>query len=268
MIDTSSPAPSRARTDDWEAHWTSYAGSNSLNPAQAYRRMLIFDALALGGAPRPIRLLELGSGQGDFARDVLTVCPQAELVGLDLAASGVEMARQKVPEGSFFQQDFTQPIAIPDRYRGWATHAVCSEVLEHLDDPVAVLRNVRSLLAPGCKLVITVPSGPMSAFDKHIGHRGHFTVERLEQTLRAAGLVVGDLRGAGFPFFNLYRLTVVARGESLIRDAAGGDGQALPLAARGMIRIFSWLFRLNSEAGRRGWQLVAVAVEPDADGAR
>ncbi|HEX3698190.1 MAG TPA: class I SAM-dependent methyltransferase [Polyangia bacterium] len=254
-----------ATTDDWETHWRSYADSNSANPAQSYRRMLIFHALALGAAPRPVRLLELGSGQGDFARDVLSVCPDAQIVGLDLANAGVEIARRKVPEASFFQQDFSQPLAVPDRYHGWATHAVCSEVLEHLDDPAAALRNVRTLLAPGCRLVVTVPAGPMSAFDRHIGHRGHFTADRLTETLRAAGLEVPDVRGAGYPFFNLYRLVVVARGKKLIADAAGGDGRPLPLAARGMIQLFSWLFRMNSPAGRRGWQLVAVAAEPRTD---
>jgi hypothetical protein len=29
-----------------------------------------------------------------------------------------------------------------------------------------------------------------------------------------------------------------------------------------MIRLFSWLFRMNQSTGQRGWQLVAVAVEP------
>ena len=253
-------------TDNWNAHWSSLADSNSLNPAQAYRRMLIFQALALGSAPRPVRLLDLGSGQGDFARDVLSVCADAELVGLDLSTTGVEIAGRKVPQAAFFQQDFTRSIAIPDRYRKWATHAVCSEVLEHLDDPVAALSNVRALLAPGCRLVITVPAGPMSAFDKHIGHRGHFTPERLRQTLQSAGLRVDELNGSGFPFFNLYRMTVVARGAKLIQDASGMDGRPLPLAARVAIRTFSWLFRLNRPTGLRGWQLVAVAIEPTDSG--
>ena len=251
-------------TDDWEAHWSSYNESNTANPAQAYRRKLIFEALGLDRAARPVRLLELGSGQGDFARDLLAVHPDVEVCGLALAATGVAIAGRKVPRAAFFQQDFTQPIAIPGSYQGWATHAVCSEVLEHLDDPAAVLRNVRTLMAPGCRLVITVPAGPMSAFDRHIGHRGHFTADRLAQTLRAAGMEVADLRGAGFPFFNLYRLAVVARGPKLIEDAAGEDGRALPLAARATIKAFSWLFKLNQHSGVRGWQLVAVAVNPAA----
>jgi SAM-dependent methyltransferase len=255
-------ARSTGSTDDWEAHWSSYADSAAANPAQAYRRKLIFGELNLDRAPRPVRLLELGSGQGDFARDLLATYPDVELCGLDLSATGVEIARRKVPGAAFFQQDFTQPMAVPAAYHGWATHAVCSEVLEHLDDPVAVLANVRTLMSPGCSLVVTVPAGPMSAFDRHIGHRDHFTAERLARTLAAAGLEIADLRGAGFPFFNFYRLVVVARGEKLIHDAGAGDGRRLPLAARATIKVFSWLFRLNRHDGQRGWQLVAVAVEP------
>ena len=37
------------------------------------------------------------------------------------------------------------------------------------------MRNAAALLAPGAKVVVTVPGGPRSAFDKHIGHCRHFT---------------------------------------------------------------------------------------------
>jgi 2-polyprenyl-3-methyl-5-hydroxy-6-metoxy-1,4-benzoquinol methylase len=244
--------------EQWNDHWDEFAASAALNPAQAYRRKLVFELLALDRAKAPVRLLDLGSGTGDFALEVSRARADAEIVGLDLSASGVSLATRKVPRGRFFQQDFTAPIEIDARYRGWATHAVCSEVLEHVDDPAAVLRNVATLLAPGCRLVVTVPGGPMSAFDKHIGHRGHFRVSRLEQTLRDAGFEVEDLRGAGFPFFNLYRLAVVARGKKLIEDASGTDAD-LPLAARATMQAFSWLFRLNASKTKLGWQLVARA---------
>jgi SAM-dependent methyltransferase len=206
--------------------------------------------------------LELGSGQGDLSREIKDRYPDIELVGVDISQTGVDIAQAKVPDGLFFQQDLTQPMAIPSRYRGWATHAVCSEVLEHLDDPLAALRNVRACLAPGGLLVVTVPAGPVSAFDRHIGHRGHFSPGRLEALLNEAGLQVTTLQGAGFPFFNLYRLTVVARGRKLITDATAGGGGELPLAARLAIHAFSWLFRLNTDRTLRGWQLVAVAAEP------
>ena len=56
-----SPAP-----DDWNQHWQDYAALAALNPAQAYRRKLIFERLGLSGAAGA-RVLELGSGQGDLS---------------------------------------------------------------------------------------------------------------------------------------------------------------------------------------------------------
>ena len=246
-------------TDDWNQHWGAYATSNALNPAQAYRRRLIFQALALPRGPSAqTRLLELGCGQGEFSLELTQRYRDLQLVGLDLSHAGVAIAQRRVSGGVFFQQDLLEPLALPEEYRGWATHAVCSEVLEHLDDPLTALRNARACLAPGARLVVTVPAGPMSAFDRHIGHRRHFTPERLRQLLVDAGLEVGSLYGAGFPFFNLYRLTVVLRGKKLIQDANG----QLPLSARAAVWAFGQLFRLNTSETLRGWQLVAVAREP------
>jgi hypothetical protein len=170
------------------------------------------------------------------------------------------MASRRVPQARFIQRDITRAIGVDDEYRSWATHAVCSEVREHLDDPAQALRNVRPLLAPGCRLVVTVPAGPMSAFDKHIGHRRHFSARSLEQTLEAAGLEVRELFGAGFPFFNLYRLAVVARGERLVTETSrSGEGSRAPRSVLAAMRAFSLLFRLNTGRTRLGWQLVAVA---------
>jgi SAM-dependent methyltransferase len=248
--------------DDWDTHWTNYADTNAHNPAQSYRRHLIMSALALAAAPAPVRLVELGCGHGDFARDVLRTHPNISFVGIDRAEAGIAIAKSKVPGATFEQADLTAAATLPDRYRGFATHAVCTEVLEHIDEPLTALRTARALFAPGCRLVVTVPAGPMSAFDRHIGHRRHFSAAELESLLQRAGLEVISSDGAGFPFFNLYRLAVVARGSALIRDAAGDHGLPLPLHARALIRTFSTLFRFNRDRGRHGWQLVALAREP------
>jgi len=116
---------SSANTDDWNQHWSAYAASNALNPAQAYRRMLIFRSLELGRTPGATRLLELGCGQGEFSTELKQRHPKLELVGVDLSHTGVGIAQSRVPSGRFFQQDLLQPMAIPEQYRGWATHAVC-----------------------------------------------------------------------------------------------------------------------------------------------
>jgi SAM-dependent methyltransferase len=171
----------------------------------------------------------------------------------------VEVAQQKVPSATFLQHDLLEGGKPEERFRGWATHAVCSEVLEHVDDPVRLLSNVSPYLAPGCRLVVTVPGSPMSAFDRHIGHRRHYRPPELRRMLETAGFVVERATGAGFPFFNLYRLAVILRGRRLIEDAErGAAGGAVRLG----MRVFESLFRLNLASSPWGWQTIALARIP------
>jgi SAM-dependent methyltransferase len=242
-----------ARPDDWDRHWDDYAAAAERNPAQRYRRRVALALLEAQGAPR--RLVDVGSGLGDLLASAARRWPSAQLLGLEPSAVGVRRARAKVPEARFV---VTADAEVPPELEGWATHAVCSEVLEHVDDDVAVLTAARRVMAPGCRLVVTVPGGRMSAFDRHIGHRRHYTARSLSATLRAAGYDVETTTGAGFPFFNLYRRLVIARGEALVDDVR--TGAAEPSApARLAMAGFDPLFRLNLRSSPWGAQIVGVA---------
>lgn len=246
-----------APVDDWEQHWRDYAESASLNPAQSYRQRLIVRALRRSG--RPTRVLDIGSGQGDLIAILGQELPGAELAGVELSSSGVEYARTKMPNATFAQRDLLVRDDPPEALTGWASHAVCSEVLEHVDEPSELLRNARAFLRVGAHLVITVPGGPRSAFDRQIGHRRHFTARRLAEILESAGFACTSVQRAGFPFFQLYRLVVILRGRRLVSDvAASHDGAASPTAAA-MMRVFDSLFRANLDQFPWGWQLVATA---------
>jgi trans-aconitate methyltransferase len=243
------------RQDDWEQHWEDYAESAEHNPAQLYRRKIILRLLTPGAK----RVLDIGSGQGDLARTLTAERPGAEIVGLEQSRSGVEAAARKVPAAAFIQRDLLDTAGSPGTYASWADEAVCSEVLEHVDDPVTLLRTARTYLQDGCRLVVTVPGGPMSAFDRHIGHRRHFRSNDLRRTLEAAGFDVDSVSRAGFPFFNLYRLLVILRGERLVRDVASTANGSESGAAGAVMAAFRFLFAFNLRSSPFGWQLVAVA---------
>jgi 2-polyprenyl-3-methyl-5-hydroxy-6-metoxy-1,4-benzoquinol methylase len=257
-----------AQRDDWDRHWLDYADAAEHNPAQRYRRSIVFDLLALGDGPA--RVLDVGSGQGDLAAELLRRHPGAELLGLEVSAAGIEIAQRKAPGAGFVHRDLTQRGEPEPQQRGWATHAVCSEVLEHVDQPRELLANAAPYMAPGCRLVVTVPGGPMSAFDRHIGHRRHFSPKALGELLTEAGFDVETAIGAGFPFFNLYRMVVILRGRRLVEDVSGGGTGSESRLAQATMAAFRPLFRLNRLRGNRGWQTVAVArrdgVEAPAGG--
>jgi trans-aconitate methyltransferase len=251
------PHVSASPHDDWEEHWRDYADAAERNPAQEYRRRLILKALADHAPVR--RLLDIGAGTGDLAAEVSRAFPNAEIRGTDISEAGLAVAREKVPRATFFRRDLLAAHEPGPEHESWATHAVCSEVLEHVPEPIELLRQAKLYLAPGCLLVVTVPGGPMSAFDRHIGHRGHFTPEDLNGVLSEAGFVVERVASAGLPFFNLYRLLVILRGRRLTDDVAGGVDSRL---ARGMMEAFRLLFRLNIDASPWGWQTVGIARLP------
>jgi SAM-dependent methyltransferase len=249
---------SRPSQDDWDAHWDHYAQSAAENPAQRMRHEIIARLLCEDAAG-PMQLLDLGSGQGDLVQKLEPLLPKARFVGAELSESGVAISKRKVPGARFLVADIFQPPAALNEFTNWATHAVCSEVLEHVDDPVAFLKHARDYLAAGARLIVTVPGGPMSAFDRHIGHRQHFDRRKTRSMLEQAGYSVERTYLAGFPFFNLYRLLIVARGNLLVRDAQAGSTGALSGMVRFAMKVFGVLFHANLPDAPFGWQVVATA---------
>jgi SAM-dependent methyltransferase len=242
--------------DDWDQHWGDYAPAAEENPAQLYRRRVALKLLEASGSPQ--RVLDIGSGLGDFLQMAAQRWPQAELLGLEPSEVGVDRSQAKVPKARFITNDVTTDAQMPDGLECWATHALCSEVLEHVDDDVVLLTGSTRLMASGCRLVVTVPGGTMSAFDRHIGHRRHYTPASLASALRNADYEVEMTAGTGFPFFNLYRRVVIARGERLVEDIRFGDGEPRGLALAAML-AFRPLFRLNATRSPWGTQIVGVA---------
>jgi len=89
-------------------------------------------------AEKPARVLEVGCGQGWLLRLIAEALPEAELFGLDLRPEVVEYARTLVPSANVVVGD-GQRLPYDDADFDLV---VCSEVLEHVDDPSAVLAEI------------------------------------------------------------------------------------------------------------------------------
>jgi SAM-dependent methyltransferase len=262
--------------DEWEAHWEAFGAAAEDNPANRYRHRLIFNRL--GPVYAGDCLLDIGSGQGEFAVLAAERYPDLIIRGIEYSATGVALARVRAAQhhvaATFGQRDLLTRTELDSGERAWADVAVCSEVLEHVDEPTTLLRHALDYLKPGCRLVVTVPGGPRSAFDRHIGHRRHFDAGRLRRLLADAGLERINIERAGFPFFNLYRLSVMMGGRRLIDDFRPSASSTVKQPSRKTLqqwaaRCFDFFFRWNIGDTPFGWQLVATAyLRPESESVR
>lgn len=127
------------------------------------------------------RILDLGCSQG--VTSVLLAERGATVVGADIEAPAIEFA-QKVREGldaetqerlQFVEADGAE---IPFALKSF-DHVVCSEVLEHAENPNKVVEEMYRVLKPGGLLVVTVPFGVMP----HPDHKRVFYPDSLAALL-------------------------------------------------------------------------------------
>ena len=104
--------------------------------------------------PRPAqRVLDIGCGGGRLGASIKQR-QGAHVTGIELQPAAIEAAVQRLDEVVIgdVQGD---AIAFPE---GAFDCVICADVLEHLRDPLSVLRKVRRWLAPGGTLVTSIPN--------------------------------------------------------------------------------------------------------------
>jgi SAM-dependent methyltransferase len=121
---------------------------------------------------------------------------------------------------------------------GWPDVVLLLDVLEHLDDDAAALREARALLRPGGALVITVPAYQWlwSDHDVLLQHRRRYTLRRLRARVTAAGLSISHAS-----YFNTLLLPAIAAVRAWKRSRGGGHDLVRPseLVNATLARVFS-----------------------------
>jgi 2-polyprenyl-3-methyl-5-hydroxy-6-metoxy-1,4-benzoquinol methylase len=160
---------------------------------------------------RPGSMLELGSFKGDFTRRLLPFFDDVTCV--EASAEAVAVARAALPAAVAFHQGLFETITLPRRY----DHIVLTHVLEHLDDPVAVLRRINTewlsetgrlfLVCPNAnapsrqiavKMGLISHNAAITPAEAAHGHRITYSLDTMERDARAAGLKVVHRSGIFF----------------------------------------------------------------------
>ena len=146
----------------------------------------VFESLRAGLRPG-YRVLEVGCGTGNVLRDLQRSALGGSVVGMDMHLEGLRYAQRRVNPALLVRADAGHP---PFSVRFDVVGLF--DVLEHLDDDVGVLRQLRELMSPGGALMLTVPAhGSLwSYFDVASRHRRRYELADLNEKLVAAGYSV------------------------------------------------------------------------------
>lgn len=156
-------------------------------------------------------LLELGSFKGDFTRRFLPYFDDVTCV--EASGVAVEEARRKLGDRVHFVHSRFEAATLPKRY----DNIVLTHVLEHIDDPVRLLRRINDeWLAEGGRLFLVCPNAnapsrqiavkmglithnaALTSAEAEHGHLRTYALDTLERDAAAAGLRVLQRSGIFF----------------------------------------------------------------------
>jgi SAM-dependent methyltransferase len=154
-----------------------------------------------------LTVLDIGSGLGDFA-DLFTRVPGRRVILSDASEKMTAELRRRTagrPGLSVMRLDATGEAAPEDFSGPFRPDTVtCLNVLEHLEDDLQALRNMRRWAAPGGKIILFVPAlGCLyGSLDRLAGHYRRYGPKGLSECLRASGWAV--LRLEYFNFWGMF----------------------------------------------------------------
>lgn len=198
----------------------------------------------LRGAAAPGRMLDVGCGEG-FALAWFQERGWS-VHGLDFSSAGVAVQNPdllpRLSTGDVFEK-LDEQMARGERYDlVWLNH-----VVEHVVDPVGLLRALRRLVTPSGVLVVTAPNDGSDLQEDLLAHGdiperfwvalpdhlAYFTADSLRNTAEATGWACRDIIG-DFPI----DLFLLHEGSNYVKDRANGPG-----AHRARIRFETLLGR-------------------------
>jgi SAM-dependent methyltransferase len=179
------PRYGRPIKDYYEELWQRLPAA--LEPPLLERRLAF-----LRGEVRPgDRALDVGCGAGEFTAALAQAGARA--TGVEVAEAALARARERHPGLDFRAVGFDAPLPFED---GSFELVWASEVIEHVSDTARWLSEVRRVLAPGGRLLVTTPShgrlrvalGGVERFSEPLGDHLHlYTRRSLAQLLDEFG---------------------------------------------------------------------------------
>ncbi|HZS35968.1 MAG TPA: class I SAM-dependent methyltransferase [Polyangia bacterium] len=229
----------------------------------AARRRIVRDVVASLGLPPPseVRLLEFGSGTGG---NLPMLAEFGAITALEPNDEARAIAGERMPRA----RHVASLDELDEHGDAAPFHAALAlDVIEHLDEPEAILRDVRARLHPGAPLVVTVPAHAwmFGDHDRYLHHRRRYSKPLLRAHLEGGGFSVEWM---SFMNCALFPLAIAARGleaaRARLRPAREPAARGMELPPAVVNRVFLELFAaerflIGRGAVPTGLSLIGVA---------
>jgi glycosyltransferase involved in cell wall biosynthesis len=135
------------------------------------------------------RVLEIGAGIGNLTTNLV---PRTKYHASDINPhylDGLETLKQARP---YLQVHYTDASAAETYPAEQFDTVICMNVVEHIENDVEALSNIRRSLDKNGRAIVLVPNGPrlFGSLDKVLGHYRRYTREQLVQACQDAGFAV------------------------------------------------------------------------------
>ena len=182
----------------------------------------------------PGRALEMGCYTGDMTE--LIAERYRDLTVIEASGELVAAARARLGRRATFVHGTFETVGLPDRYDAiFLVHT-----LEHLDDPVGVLRRVNDWLTDDGRLVVVVPNAnaasrqiavqmglipfndAVTGDERAHGHRKTYRMDTLQREVLDAGLRIVQSGGVFFKPLANYQFDKLIGGDVISNDYLEG----------------------------------------------
>ncbi|MEK7404282.1 MAG: class I SAM-dependent methyltransferase [Acidobacteriota bacterium] len=164
---------------------------------------------------RPV-VIDIGCSSGFLLKSLRKRFPGHCLLGADCVPGPLERLAAAMPDLPLMQFDLPS-CPLPD---GCFDAVVLLNVLEHVEDDLAAVRQVYRILKPGGVAVVEVPAGPhlYDVYDRQLLHYRRYRMGDLTALFQRAGFRVLARSHLGFFLYPAFR-TVKKRNQKYLREA-------------------------------------------------
>ncbi|MEO8581963.1 MAG: class I SAM-dependent methyltransferase [Patescibacteria group bacterium] len=158
---------------------------------------------------KKLEILDLGCGVGTI--DFYLAKKGHELTGIDISQDAIDICNQVKKELEFLNATFVQGDVQKTHFKKKFDFVICSEVIEHVEDDVGLLKTIGNLLTDSGVLLLTTPSvnaplyrlGFLKSFERRVGHLRRYQMKKLIELIEQAG----------------FEIVETAKTESVVRNA-------------------------------------------------